>query len=137
MNRVYPNPKTECWEWKQSIGKHGYGQTFFQGKVSLAHRASYMLFNGEIPKGYQIDHLCKNRICVNPDHLEAVTQQENIRRQSNYQRGMTHCKRGHEFTPENTYKIPTTGSRQCKRCALEWQRIYQPKYRLEKKLGLR
>lgn len=107
-----------CWTWKQSIGNHGYGQFWnVEAKKNLlAHRVSYRLFNGSISEGFEIDHLCRNRTCVNPKHLESVTPLENKLRQYCPARDMTHCKRGHEFTPANTYIIRTTGSRQCRSC---------------------
>lgn len=73
-----------CWDWKLRPGSDGYGIVCLwrNGKSTyvLAHRLSYTLLVGEIPSGYQIDHLCRNRLCVNPAHLEPVTQGDNLRR---------------------------------------------------------
>jgi hypothetical protein len=96
-----------CWIWKGFVRK-GYGQ--YSG--THAHRVSFQFYCGPIPPGLELDHLCRNPLCVNPDHLEPVTRAENMRRRSVAQ---THCKHGHEFTPENTYMMPS-GGRQCRAC---------------------
>jgi HNH endonuclease len=73
-------PETGCWVWERSLTTKGYGNTSKDGKTALAHRVYYEQAKGPIPEGLQIDHLCRNRACVNPDHMEAVPQQENLRR---------------------------------------------------------
>lgn len=111
----------ECWPW---VGKRNeaYGRFMVDGQFRPAHRVSYELLRGPIPAGLQIDHLCRNPRCVNPAHLEPVTQRENgLRGMSVPARNArkTHCKWGHEFTPENTrwtagkYGTP---HRHCKAC---------------------
>jgi hypothetical protein len=78
--RCIPEPNSGCWLWLLAIDSSGYGRGEFVGKKDRAHRLSYQAFKGAIPDGLTIDHLCRNKCCVNPDHLDAVTLTENIRR---------------------------------------------------------
>jgi hypothetical protein len=105
-----------CWNWTGGINLAGYGRFTPVGSMhKYAHRWLYETVVEPVPAGLQLDHLCFNRRCVNPDHLEPVTAQENMRRNAWTRR--TSCVHGHEFTPENTY-IRRSGSRQCRACAL-------------------
>lgn len=74
------NTQTGCWEWQRGKNERGYGVIRVGGRTKKAHRCYYEKYVGEIPGGMTIDHLCRNRACVNPDHLEPVTQTENVRR---------------------------------------------------------
>lgn len=75
---VEPDPISGCWFWTGAVFKSGYGAIRILGKTTLAHRVAYELFTGPIPVGLVLDHLCRIRPCVNPAHLEAVTDQVNI-----------------------------------------------------------
>lgn len=110
-----------CWEWTGAHDGGGYGHIKVDGKMLKAHRISYEWARGEIPPSLDIDHLCRNRSCVNPAHMEPVPRRENTRRGegATAQHGRkTHCKRGHEFTPENTYRYRT--GRICRTCRREY-----------------
>ncbi len=77
------NSETGCWDWKVALNSGGYGTVSVNGKSKLAHRHLYEIYKTEIPKGLYLDHLCRNRKCVNPEHLEVVTFVENVRRGKN------------------------------------------------------
>lgn len=113
LDKISPEPNTGCWLWTAQTSIDGYARFAFRGG-QLGHRFAYEVANGAIPGDLQIDHLCRQRCCVNPDHLEAVTQKENMRR------GLkgaltTHCPHGHEYTPENTTDNGR-GGRVCREC---------------------
>jgi hypothetical protein len=107
---------TDCIEWTGCRDKDGYGRS---GKT-LAHRVAYIAAVGPIPAGMELDHLCRNRGCVNPEHLEPVTHYENMRRSRLAAR--THCVNGHPFDDQNTYWRPHRQGRGCKACVREAQR---------------
>lgn len=115
-------PDGTCWEWTACLMDCGYGRMNVSGRLWLTHRLVYEQFRGQIPHGLDLDHLCRNRACCNPSHLEPVTRNENVAR------GVScaaipartgHCKRGHAIEGTNVYVATKTGKRRCKECKLE------------------
>lgn len=125
MEKVSPEPNSGCWLWTGGIRPaDGYGAIWSQDRkrMLLAHRVAYELFVGAPPAGLDLDHKCRVRCCVNPDHLRAVSRRENVLAgfgspvQENHRK--QYCSRGHEFTSENTKLIPWRASvhRRCRIC---------------------
>lgn len=139
--KVAPEPNTGCWLWTASVDGGGYGKIVEHGVLKGAHRVSYELNVGTIPEGLDLDHLCRVRSCVNPDHLEPVTRSENCRRgfsgqaAAQIERAKTHCPQGHLYEGENVRVFG--GSRYCVACdrarmkarGKEYSRRYREKKR--------
>ena len=104
-----------CWIWTGKINTKGYGLFYFRHKCTVAHRKCYLVLKGKIPKGLVLDHLCRNSLCVNPNHLEPVTQRENLARGINTPATRIHCPQGHSYSKENT-QIEKNGGRKCRIC---------------------
>ncbi len=128
-----PEQPSCCWEWTGYRLPNGYGRFMFNDKEFYAHRVVCAILTKDPGPTLTIDHLCRNRGCVNPDHLEAVTQKVNNLRgfsSSALKARQTHCIHGHEFTPENT--LLQGGKRSCRMCAyrrsmLAWQKAKRQK----------
>lgn len=134
--RFYSNiyfSETNCWIWMGSLqGNKKYGLFCLHGKRIGAHRASYEIFIDSIPLNKEIDHLCKNSLCVNPLHLEIVTHKENLLRGNSFSginSKKTHCVNGHKLDKDNLYIIKGYVSRVCKECRKKRQREYSRKRR--------
>ena len=117
----------DCWVWTDKPD-NGYGRFWLNRKSELAHRFAYLIWAGPIPSDKQLDHLCRNRGCVNPEHLEPVSIAENVLRGeglSAKNARKTHCKMGHELAGNNLHLLKR-GGRVCKKCQLvrlqKWQR---------------
>lgn len=124
-----------CWYWAGQIKPNGYGALWFDSKKVYAHRFSYEVYKGEIPRGLEIDHLCNNRLCINPDHLEAVTHRENLLRGETLPTialAKTHCSNGHPYMGSNLH-YRKNGKRSCVTCNREYNRrhYYANKLALE------
>ena len=116
---VQADPDTYCWNWTGKQNSKFYGYFWYNQTTAQAYRFSYETFRGPIPEGLEIDHLCRNTSCVNPDHLEVVTRRENLLRGSSpvgINVRKLHCVHGHPFNEKNTRVDPKSGSRYCKTC---------------------
>jgi len=118
-NLFIPEPNSGCWLWTGALDAKGYGVFSLPGRKRVrAHRFSFEFYCYEVRADLDIDHLCRMRSCVNPDHLEPVTHKENMRRSpvvGKWDRGViTHCPHGHEYTPDNSYLHK--GVRHCRSC---------------------
>jgi HNH endonuclease len=147
LERFYiPEPNSGCWLWIGYVDKLGYGcMRGYPGKTRKPHRVSYELHKGAIPEGLVLDHLCRNPCCINPDHLDPVTDRQNILRSEltsaakNLKK--THCEHGHLLQGENL-RYHKDGSRRCVTCdrlgnarrwplrkdkARKWHKVYYAK----------
>ena len=127
--------KTEtCWLWTAAKNGIGYGLFGYRTKLRLAHRVAFEWENGLVPRGLELDHLCRTRNCVRPSHLEAVTHTENMRRGNKRQRNLIRaCRHGHEFTESNS-GINSVGYRFCRKCRLEASRRRNQKIKQKREM---
>lgn len=121
-SKVKPCPMSGCWLWTASTGRCGYGSFRLDKKNRKAHRVSYQFLVGEVPSGLQLDHLCRTRCCVNPEHLEAVTARVNVLRgegQAGKSARATACRNGHEYVA-GSYRTNARQQRICLACDRAW-----------------
>jgi len=124
-----------CWIWKSGVFKTGYGEFSLNNKPFLAHRISYQILVGDIPKAKELHHICNNRLCVNINHLQVVTRQEHVSKTDHSNNGdnsrvKTHCPKGHPLSSDNLRKYALRiGKRSCKTCFNEQNRKYQESIR--------
>ena len=117
--KVNKDALNKCWLWTAGVSLEGYGRFSVNRQPTYAHRISYAFAKGDIPTGMELDHLCRNRICVNPEHLEVVTHQENVLRgvsPAALHRAQTSCVHCHPFYDSNTITLRNGGS-DCRTCA--------------------
>jgi hypothetical protein len=125
------DPQSKCIIWWGATDGY-YGCVGYQGKIRKTHDLTYELAKGPVPKGFELHHRCKNKRCRNLDHLQVVTRGEHLRLEPSRRIGdVTHCRRGHEFTPENTSRNKRTGRRNCRACHAAWQRAYKQRKLIE------
>lgn len=109
--KFIPVPESGCWLWLGALGRKGYGRFHYKGRNVIAHRLAYKALRGPIPRGQQLDHKCRTTCCVNPWHLEALTDRAH-RARGIEQR--PNCKRGHPFAGVNL--VTFRGKRYCRTC---------------------
>lgn len=135
LGKAVINRETGCWEWVGAKSVNGYGQFGIGGFRRIAHRVSYELLEGPIGDGLVLDHLCRVRHCINPAHLEPVTQRENLLRSPialpTVLAAKTHCPAGHEYASENLRARQGKG-RECRSCKREHDRAYKARKRAER-----
>lgn len=125
------NKGKTCWIWSGKPRPDGYGKVYIKGKGFYVHRVVYEILVGKIPKGRQLDHLCRNRICVNPKHLEPVTNRENVLRGTgisaqNHRKNS--CIHGHPLSGKNV-RITKEGHRDCRECGKVDARNFYKKHK--------
>jgi hypothetical protein len=125
-SRIRIDSSNGCWNWIGAISNNRYGSLYWDGRMQKTHRIAWILKNGKIPVGMDLDHLCRNTRCCNPSHLEVVTRSENLRRSPLMDRKSqnTHCPSGHEYGGQNL-RLTKKGYRVCKTCMRQHTRDWR------------
>lgn len=133
--KIQPEPNSGCWLWLGALrdSHDGYGCAGWRTKTWRTHKLVYTILCGEVPDGKVVDHTCRNRICCNPDHLEAVTQKVNVHRGEGIAAKnllKTHCRQGHPYEGDNLYAW--NNQRFCVTCSTLYKQRYATRKQLEK-----
>ena len=125
IDRSVAIPFAGCWVWTKGMNNSGYGSVRINGEPFGAHRASYMIFKGDIPQSMDVHHVCENKACVNPEHLELLTRSENVKATPRSRERKTECVNGHALVFENVYDWH--GNRGCRTCRRDAWKRYREK----------
>ena len=124
---------TNCWLWTKGVNRGGYGHCRLNGRQGNAHRLVYEDQVGSLPEGTELDHRCRVRLCVRPDHMVPRTRKDHIHQSpltvGSRNSAKTHCDQGHEFTKANTYTRPGSARRECRTCRNTASREYKKRSR--------
>lgn len=134
ISKIKVGKKDDCWEWLAGKSRNGYGVFSINDKSFSAHRVSWAITKGALDTSLVLDHVCRNRACVNPDHLREVSRAINAYENNSSpvvaNLTKTKCIRGHDLLGDNLYIAPASGDRACRKCRMFADRKYKAKRRV-------